>query len=98
MELSALTALSPLDGRYARQTEALRDVFSECAFMRARVRVEVEWLIALSEFELPELNISSSMIRKKLMHADSVAFLLPEAVESYARKHHLYTLKNTSKK
>ena len=55
MELSALTALSPLDGRYARQTEALRDVFSECAFMRARVRVEVEWLIALSEFELPEL-------------------------------------------
>ena len=55
MELSALTALSPLDGRYARQTEVLRDVFSECAFMRARVRVEVEWLIALSEFELPEL-------------------------------------------
>ncbi len=55
MELSALTALSPLDGRYARQTEALRDIFSESAFMRARVRVEVEWLIALSEFGLPEL-------------------------------------------
>lgn len=55
MELSALTALSPLDGRYARQTEALRDIFSEAAFMRARVRVEVEWLIALSEFDLPEL-------------------------------------------
>lgn len=55
MELSALTALSPLDGRYARQTEALRDIFSECAFMRARVRVEVEWLIALSEFDLLEL-------------------------------------------
>lgn len=49
MELSALTALSPLDGRYARQTESLRDIFSESAFMRARVRVEVEWLIALSE-------------------------------------------------
>ena len=55
MELSALTALSPLDGRYARQTEALREIFSESAFMRARVRVEVEWLIALSEAELPEL-------------------------------------------
>lgn len=56
MELSALTALSPLDGRYARQTESLRDIFSESAFMRARVRVEVEWLIALSEAGLPELN------------------------------------------
>lgn len=61
MDLSALTALSPLDGRYARQTDALREVFSEYAFMRARVKVETEWLIALSEFNLPELkNISDS--------------------------------------
>lgn len=44
--LSSLTALSPLDGRYARQCEALRGIFSESAFMNARVRVEVEWLIA----------------------------------------------------
>lgn len=59
MELSALTALSPLDGRYASQTDVLRNIFSEYAFMRARVRVETEWLIALSEFGLPELkNIS----------------------------------------
>lgn len=56
MELSALTAVSPLDGRYGRQTEALRDIFSEFAFMRARVTVEVEWLIALAEFNLPELK------------------------------------------
>ena len=48
-ELSVLTALSPLDGRYARQCNELRDIFSESAFMNARVRVEVEWLIALSE-------------------------------------------------
>ena len=41
MELNPLTALSPIDGRYARQTDALRDIFSECAFMNARVRVEV---------------------------------------------------------
>lgn len=61
MELSALTALSPLDGRYARQTDALREVFSEYALMRARVKVETEWLIALSEFNLPELkNISDA--------------------------------------
>lgn len=59
MELNALTALSPIDGRYAGQTEVLRGIFSECAFMNARVRVEVEWLIALSEAgfdELPHLS------------------------------------------
>lgn len=59
MELNPLTALSPIDGRYARQTDALRDIFSECAFMNARVRVEVEWLISLSEAgfaELPHLS------------------------------------------
>jgi adenylosuccinate lyase len=47
MPLSALTALSPLDGRYARSLEALRPWASELALIRARVRVEVEWLIAL---------------------------------------------------
>ena len=59
MELTKLTAISPIDGRYARQTDALRDIFSECAFMNARVRVEVEWLISLSEAgfaELPHLS------------------------------------------
>ena len=53
--LSSLTALSPLDGRYARQCEVLRGIFSESAFMSARVRVEVEWLIALSEAGFEEL-------------------------------------------
>lgn len=53
--LSSLTALSPLDGRYARQCEVLRGIFSESAFMNARVRVEVEWLIALSQAGFAEL-------------------------------------------
>lgn len=53
--LSPLTALSPLDGRYARQCAELRDIFSESAFMNARVRVEVEWLIALSQAGFEEL-------------------------------------------
>ncbi len=55
LELSALTAVSPLDGRYARATAPLRAVFSEYAFMRARVRVEIEWLVGLSGLGLPEL-------------------------------------------
>jgi len=55
LPLSPLTAISPLDGRYARITAPLREVFSEFAFMRARVRVEIEWLIGLSGLGLPEL-------------------------------------------
>jgi adenylosuccinate lyase len=56
LPLSPSTALSPLDGRYGQQTAALRDVFSEFAFMRARLRVEVEWLIRLSMVGLPEMQ------------------------------------------
>ena len=56
LPLSALTAISPLDGRYERQAASLREVFSEFAFMRARLRVEVAWLLALSGLGLPELK------------------------------------------
>jgi adenylosuccinate lyase len=55
LELLSLTALSPLDGRYGRQTAELREVFSEFAFMRERLRVEVEWLVNLSTLGLAEL-------------------------------------------
>jgi adenylosuccinate lyase len=48
MELSALTALSPLDGRYADKLAPLRPLLSEFALMRCRVQVEVEWFLALS--------------------------------------------------
>ena len=44
----SLRAVSPLDGRYARQVQALADHVSEWALMRARVRVEVEWLLVLA--------------------------------------------------
>ena len=46
--MSALLALSPLDGRYAAAVEALRPVFSEYGLIRARVRVELEWLKSLA--------------------------------------------------
>jgi adenylosuccinate lyase len=48
MPLTELTAISPLDGRYAGQAEALRPYFSEFGLIRHRVRVEIEWLIALA--------------------------------------------------
>ncbi len=48
MELNALTALSPLDGRYGSKTASLRDFFSEYALIKYRVIVEIEWLKALA--------------------------------------------------
>ncbi|KAF1710556.1 adenylosuccinate lyase [Pseudoxanthomonas kalamensis DSM 18571] len=48
MSESALLALSPLDGRYAAKVDALRPIFSEYGLIRARVKVEIEWLLALS--------------------------------------------------
>src|SRR5579863_9445461 len=48
MTPSPLTALSPLDGRYAAKVEALRPIFSEYGLIRRRVLVEVRWLQALS--------------------------------------------------
>lgn len=55
MELSRLTAISPVDGRYRSKCERLDEFFSEYALIRYRVRVEVEYFIALCELPLPQL-------------------------------------------
>ncbi len=55
MDLNSLTAVSPLDGRYASQSAPLREYFSEYALIRYRVRVEIEYFIALCEIPLPQL-------------------------------------------
>ncbi len=55
MELNALTAISPIDGRYRSKVEALAPYFSEFGLIRYRVLVEVEYLIALSDFGLKQL-------------------------------------------
>jgi adenylosuccinate lyase len=54
---SALDAVSPLDGRYARYTEPLRPYASEAALQRARTRVEVEYLIALADLDATPIEI-----------------------------------------
>ncbi len=55
MQLNPLTALSPVDGRYRRQVEALAPYFSEFGLIRYRILVEVEYFIALCELPLPQL-------------------------------------------
>jgi adenylosuccinate lyase len=66
--MSALAALSPLDGRYADKVASLSPIFSEFGLIKRRLRVEVEWLIALAAepgvAELPELKtVSKSELR-----------------------------------
>lgn len=56
MELSSLTAISPVDGRYRGKCERLDEYFSEYALIRYRVRVEIEYFIALCELGLEQLN------------------------------------------
>ena len=55
-DLNSLLAVSPIDGRYSAKTSPLRDYFSEYAFIRNRVRVEVEYFIALCRIPLPQLK------------------------------------------
>ncbi len=56
MNHDSLMAVSPVDGRYERQTEPLREYFSEFALIRYRIRVEIEYFIALCEIPLPQLS------------------------------------------
>ncbi len=65
--LSSLSALSPLDGRYASKTDALRPWLSEAGFMHHRVQVEIQWLLALGTGELPGVPRFSEAAQAKLL-------------------------------
>ena len=66
MTLDALTAVSPIDGRYRSKTECLADYFSEYALVRYRVRVEIEYFITLCELPLPQLESFNSALFEQL--------------------------------
>ena len=75
---NTLTALSPLDGRYAGKVDALRPIFSEYGLIKARVKVEVEWLLALAaEPGIPELAaFSDAQISRLRQLADGFSVCL----------------------
>jgi adenylosuccinate lyase len=56
MNISSLTAVSPVDGRYRKTCQCLSDYFSEAALIRYRVQVEVEYFIALCNLPIPQLK------------------------------------------
>ena len=66
MDLSSLTAISPVDGRYGRKVEALRTIFSEFGLIHYRVRVEIRWLQALAKHplitEVPTLSDTANTL------------------------------------
>jgi adenylosuccinate lyase len=76
MQLSALTALSPVDGRYASKAAALREHFSEFGLIRARVIVEVRWLQRLAEhtqiIEVPPLSAEATAFLEQLIREFSI--------------------------
>jgi len=78
--ISTLSALSPIDGRYASKTDPLRPWLSESAFMHHRVKVEIHWLIALSQAKLPDIPSFSSASEKKLLQ------ILEQFDESHAQR------------
>jgi len=100
MELSSLNAISPVDGRYRKVTEKLADYFSEGALIKYRVRVEVEYFIALCNLPLPQLadidkNIFEALrsIYKEFSHDDARRVKDIEAVTNHDVKAVEYFLK-----
>ncbi len=77
MSEAQLLALSPLDGRYAGKVDALRPIFSEYGLIKARVKVEVEWLLALADapgiVELPPFSGAAAARLRQLSSGFSVA-------------------------
>jgi adenylosuccinate lyase len=66
MTLTALSAISPIDGRYRNTTSELADYFSEYALIKYRVFVEIEYFIALCEHPLPQLHDFDKKVSEKL--------------------------------
>ena len=76
MDLTTLTAISPIDGRYAARTEALRELFSEYALIKHRVIVEIRWLQHLAHHvaitEIPTFSDSANEILNEIVDQFSV--------------------------
>ncbi|WP_395823696.1 adenylosuccinate lyase [Collimonas sp.] len=104
MSLSTLSALSPLDGRYAAKTDKLRPILSEAGFMHHRVKVEIAWLQALSQAgfsEIKPFSASATALLDKLAsdfsETDAERIKAIEAVTNHDVKAVEYWLKEQVK-
>ncbi|GGJ84330.1 adenylosuccinate lyase [Pseudomonas matsuisoli] len=87
MQLSSLTAVSPVDGRYASKTSALRTIFSEYGLIRFRVQVEVRWLQRLANHagipEVPAFSTEANALLNRL--AENFELAHAERVKEFER-------------
>ncbi|MBL1417570.1 MAG: adenylosuccinate lyase [Moritella sp.] len=101
MELSALTAVSPVDGRYGSKTVALRSIFSEFGLIKYRVQVEVRWLQKLAECDLiaevpalsADANAALNSITDNFSEADAARIKAIESTTNHDVKAVEYFLK-----
>ena len=77
MNLEELTAVSPVDGRYRNKIEELDKYFSEFGLIKYRVRVEIEYFIALCQYKLPQLKDFDKALFEELrkIYSDFYDFL-----------------------
>ena len=102
MELSALSAISPIDGRYGSKTASLRSVFSEFGLIKSRVTVEVRWLQALSAHpeitEVPSFDADAQALLDGIIanfsEADAQAIKTIESTTNHDVKAVEYFIKN----
>ena len=84
--LNSLTAISPVDGRYRNTTGKLADYFSEQALIRYRIRVEVEYFIALCELPLPQLadidHTKFAALRALNHDVKAIEYIIKEKMDS----------------
>jgi adenylosuccinate lyase len=104
MQLNSLTAISPVDGRYRRQAEALAPYFSEFGLIRYRILIEVEYFISLCELPLPQLANFDKMhydslrnLYKNLTETDALRVKEIEAVTNHDVKAVEYFIKEQLK-
>jgi adenylosuccinate lyase len=71
MDLSALSAVSPIDGRYGSKTASLRKIFSEYGLIKARVEVEIQWLLSLAKN--PEITEVGPFSQNSITHLTSIS-------------------------
>ncbi|MFN6947214.1 MAG: lyase family protein, partial [Cytophagaceae bacterium] len=100
MELNALTAISPIDGRYRNQVKSLAPYFSEFGLIKYRVKVEIEYFIALCELPLPQLKdfdksayIKLREVYTKFSEADALKIKATEKITNHDVKAVEYFIK-----
>ena len=98
MNLTTLNAISPIDGRYRNKINSLSAYFSEEALIKYRVRIEIEYFIALCEIPLPQLKGFDIDLFPELRKIYNDAFREIESQTNYLIKTFVFPIKESLEK